>query len=502
MDVESITADIVGQTLRAWRYHQPPPQALVALDTLPLRAGESATQRELHLRDYLESLVQSELAAARAAEKEGPSPDSMTRTSLLAMLRHDFAQPNPMLRSWSALYHRFLAPVPFETEDLASSIPMTARQFNRYIDGGLHQLAESLQRAELAAHDRMHLIDRRRHLPPPDYAQLFGLDGLQTELGALLRQPDGPRFVSIEGLGGIGKTALARAVAFDLAEESNLDGIAWVSARQFWLSDQGTIEAAPDAVATMRDVINRLADQLGLPVAGLSTADKLTRLAVFLRNVRYLIVIDNLESVGDVDSLLPALTPLAGQTQFLFTSRQAMSSYPFVHRQSVPQLSLTDSRRLVESELNRRGRSEPVNAAAMQQLYDLVGGLPLALKLVAAQMLRWPLETLLDDMRQVRRRAPESLYSYIYRRTWLALDQPAKELLLSLIHISPDGETLSWLELMSDLPPDEIDAALEQLQAYSLLEVSGPSDEPLFRMHRLTLSFLQTDLLADWSGDS
>ena len=147
-----------------------------------------------------------------------------------------------------------------------------------------------------------------------------------------LRQADGPAFVSLEGLGGMGKTALARAVAFALAEDSDFDGIAWISARQTWLNDRGAIETTPDAATSLADIVARLATQLGfVELAGLSAADKLDRLAGFLKSTRQLIVIDNLESVSDVELLLPALMPLARPTRFLLTSRQTLSPVSYTH---------------------------------------------------------------------------------------------------------------------------------------------------------------------------
>jgi hypothetical protein len=177
-----------------------------------------------------------------------------------------------------------------------------------------------------------------------------------------------------------------------------------------------------------------------------------------------------------------------------------LSHYPAVSRLPVPPLSLDDSRALVESELRRRGRAAALKPGDTAALYEVVGGAPLALKLLAAQMSRWPLPVLLDNLRRAHRRAPENLYTFIYQRSWLALDDPARQLLLSLLTIAPDGEDIEWLRLMSFLPPDEFDDALAQLLIYSLLEAAGPPESPRYRLHRLTTTFLQTEILSNWEG--
>ena len=53
---------------------------------------------------------------------------------------------------------------------------------------------------------------------------------------------------------------------------------------------------------------------------------------------------------------------------------------------------------------------------------------------------------------------------------------------------------------MSFLPPAAFDEALGQLRDYSLLETAGPDDAPRYRLHRLTTTFLQTEVLAGWSA--
>ncbi len=500
MDVDAITASLLSEALRAWRAAEPPPPGLLALDILHGPAATSPTERGIRLHDLIASLAAAELARLRAAEVI--SPDTAAgRAGVLAAVGRDFGRHNTELEEWSAVYHRFLAPVAPGVEELARAAALDARNFRRRVDGGVRRLVGRLQRLEMAEHDHLRHVRRGRHLPPPEYAHLFGVAEAQREVASRLRRDDGPDFISIEGLGGIGKTALARAVAFALAEDSNFDGIAWISARQTWLNDRGSIETAPDAATSLADIVARLATQLGfVELAGLSAADKLERLAGYLKSTRQLIVIDNLESVSDVELLLPALMPLARPARFLLTSRQTLSHFPAVTRFPVRPLSPEDSRALVESELRRRGRPGALPAVDRAALYEVVGGTPLALKLVAAQMTHWPLPALLDNLRRANHQTPERLYTFIYQRAWLALGDTARQLLLSLLPLAADGEDVAWLQAMSFLPPDDFDEALGQLLDYSLLETAGSDDAPRYRLHRLTATFLQTEVLAGWSA--
>ena len=501
VDVGDITIPLLNDTLRAWRQAEPMPAGLLALDILHDPATVSPIERELRLRERITHVVVAELDTHRRAEGRSPTP-AHTRDGLLAALGRDFAHSNSELEAWSALYHRYLTTVSLSVESLADAAHLDVRNFRRRVNAGVGLLTDRLRRLELAEHDRRRGLRLGRHLPPPEYTDLFGIDGPRRELAALLRRADGPDFISIEGLGGIGKTALARAVAHDLAQDSDFHGIAWVSARQTWLNDAGEIETTPDAFTTLADIAGRLATQLGFAeLAGLSPTDKLDRLAPFLKGSRHLIVIDNLESVSDAALLMPALAPLTRPTCCLLTSRQSLSHYPMVMRYPVRPLSSEDSGALVESELRRRGRPAALKPEDVTALHKVVGGMPLALKLVAAQRALWPLPTLLDNLRRARHRNAEGLYTYIYRRAWLALGDPARRLLLSLLSLGPDGEDVAWLRLMSFLPPDEFGDALAQLRDYSLLEMAGASTSPRYRLHRLTVTFLQTEILVAWDSD-
>lgn len=343
----------------------------------------------------------------------------------------------------------------------------------------------------------------RRSLPTPNYTRLFGVESLVTKIVALLSNPEGPRFVSIEGLGGIGKTALAQAVARRLAEQSDLsDAPCWVSARHEWISPQGELKSADDPARSMEDVVNRLAEELGqTQLSGLPTSEKLARLQPVLSEHKHLIVVDNLETMADSQDLLPALQPLSGASRFLLTSRHTLRHYPYIHVIPVPRLSFSDSYALVQSELDRRGYAADLPQTTMESLYELIGGLPLALKLAAAQIGRRPVEQILSGLRQANRDKPQTLYTYIYRQTWRLLNDDARKLLLSMLNVSPDGENLAWIRLTSMLPRPAFDAALDQLLDYSLLEVAQSLPTPVYRLHRLTVTFLQTEILLGWQDE-
>ncbi len=496
MDLPLITVEQMKEVLAALRKGEN-----VSLDTVALYlpcegADESACSEAFH--ECLCEVVVNELNLHR--RREGlpvlESKRLATRQEMLRAIGRDFSTDSVPLQAWSAVYYRYLAPVSFSVETLAEGAHITRRQFSRRAGKGIALLTELLHRRQV---DRQRASRLRAYLPPREYLRLFGVERHVRKLASLLQDDSGPRLVSIEGLGGIGKTALAQAVAELISQEEGFDGIYWISARQRWLDLEGAVRSVPRAARSLSDIISRLAVQLGVEyVDGLSVREKAARLRPVLEAVPSLVVVDNLETVEETDSLLPIVAEMAGNSRFLLTTRHSVARYPFVFRFVVPELSLAAARSLFVAELERRGRPLGVDSAAFKEVYAVVGGLPLALKLTAGQVSRLPLRVVLENLTRGTGEGHAALYAYIYRRTWMMLDDAARRLLLSMLWVSTEGETIRWLQDMSGLTEEEFFPALAQLQEFSLLETTGSLDAPAFHLHRLTGAFLRSEVLQQW----
>lgn len=500
MQPDEINPKLLEQTLRALRLGQTPPVEILKLRLL--EKTNSQTKRTSQLFELLISIGSESLELHRQmAGLPHLEDENLSREDQLANLATDFSIGDPELESWSALYHRYLSPNTLRVSELANAAHVAPRQYRRRVERGVSHLVTALRQAEMESPPPTKNRLLSRHLPPPDYIKLFGIEETLDLLLQVLTTPEGPKFVSLEGLGGIGKTALAQAVAWRMAEKGTVNGIPWISARHEWLSHQGVIQKLADPVQSVDDIIARLTIQLGQEqLAGLPTTAKLERLQALLTNEPHLVVIDNLESMKDVEALIPALYPLAGATRFLLTSRTTLRNFQFIQVFPINELSQENSQALLESELKRRGRNQKIPQKDMHALYETIGGHPLALKLASAQMGSLPVDHILKGLREAHQKGPESLYTYIYRQTWQLLEDSAKKLLLSMLMVSPDGESLDWIQIMSALPSGEFDQALAQLLDYSLLEVGGKLDMPYYRLHRLTVTFLQTDILSTWQS--
>ncbi|MBI5298561.1 MAG: hypothetical protein HY869_24060 [Chloroflexi bacterium] len=498
MELEKLTPKLLESYLHAFRVGAEKPGELLDLHCIEYQAGTGMQERHFQLFDWLERLVLEQLTLHRQSQSlDTHSPNPSWRSAL----RQDFQNSTVMLQAWSALYHRYFLREVQAVDELSQVAGYDPRQFRRRLETGLKELCAQVQRREMQAHQRDKRASLGASIPAPEYAELFGVTAAKEQLQNWLCAADGPRMVSIEGLGGIGKTTLAQAVLQDVLQKDNaFHDILWISARQESLTLRGEIEQAAHSARTLQEIASELAQKLGLThLTGLDTTEKLKGIQPLLNLHPHLVVIDNLETAQEVRAIVPALRKIAGQSRFLFTSRRTLGAYPYVQVFSVPELSAEDSRRLIESEVRRRGKPYTLEAEKASLIYETVGGLPLALKLIAAQIYDLSEEYALKRLSQVSPgRSARALYTYIYKQTWRSLMETSRQLLLSMLLVSPSGDSLEWIQTNSGLSAEDFEGAFAQLLDFSLVETNRTQVSNGYHLHRITQAFLKTNILQEW----
>jgi predicted ATPase/DNA-binding winged helix-turn-helix (wHTH) protein len=226
------------------------------------------------------------------------------------------------------------------------------------------------------------LVSALRKMPPlpPRPSRLVGRDRTVADVAALLRER---RYVSVIGLGGMGKTTLAVAVAHELAD--SFEGqVAFVDLAT--LADPGSVTAYVSAAVG----------------ATLTEPDPLPGLLAFVANRRMLIVLDNCEHLADaVAPLAEQLYTRASKLHLLLTSREALRTEgehvhtlaplegPPDHAVEASELLRYPAIQLFMERAAAGGYREPLDDAAAPLVASIchrLDGIALAIELVASRL--------------------------------------------------------------------------------------------------------------------
>lgn len=161
------------------------------------------------------------------------------------------------------------------------------------------------------------------NLPLPDYDEtgLLGRDEEVRQISSLLKRRREP-VLTITGEGGIGKTALALYVAYSLIDDLTrpFDAILWASMKHEKLTAEGVQEIS----GAVRDIAGS-ANELGRAFEA-TFSGSLFHLSEALRDIRTLVVLDNLETVSGAEFAI-MYESLPDTVTYLVTSRIGIGQF-------------------------------------------------------------------------------------------------------------------------------------------------------------------------------
>ena len=319
----------------------------------------------------------------------------------------------------------------------------------------------------------------------PEETVFIGREKSKLELYEALSS--GFPFISIEGIGGIGKTALARSLAWELVDGTIPDDQA-VSLPNFesiiWAEDEGK------GTLVLDELLDILTKTLNYPgITQLPIDDKLNETKRLLKELPTLLVVDNFETIKDseIEEFITAIP--WPPSKVIITSRE--KKIRTVKPVYLDRMEYEDAKQLISNlDVIELESEEEVKA-----FYEATGGNPYAFRLAGSLIPEQGLENVLELLSTGR---AEGIFDYIYKQNWeVSLNnlENAKDILFAMTFFAatapPDG-----VEDVSNVRHAFFREAVERLDILSLIETRHKRDrtEEGYQLHTLTRAFVKNKL--------
>lgn len=314
-----------------------------------------------------------------------------------------------------------------------------------------------------------------QNLPAPDYSYFIGRE---TEIAKLLRLLSGDRtahIITINGLAGVGKTALVLEAAYRCLQASRIpeaylsaptfEAIIFTSAKESYLTSAGILPRL-QRDRTLADICRAIATTLNrADLVDTESNPQLNNIKECLGKKQTLLILDNLESVEDKSSILAFLYDLPPTVKVVITSREQALFVPM----HLERLLEVDGLKLIKNQAKEQGIT--LNAEQCEILYQQTSGLPSAIiyavhKLASGYSLSEAIERIKDGA--------SDLANFLFKSSIKPLIGKPSYLLLRAAAAFEEPPTREAIAVAADLKNDSnVADGLAKLQQLSLLKQEG-----------------------------
>jgi len=333
------------------------------------------------------------------------------------------------------------------------------------------------------------------NLPSPGCIELIGRQKEINRLLEFLSPQYAAYLITVDGIGGVGKTALVLEVAYRCLRASTgespslhvpvFDAILFVSAKQNYLTADG-IKPRDPAHRTLQDMFREIARPLNhFDITYTTAEDQPSRVREALGSQRTLLIVDNVETMQDKQEIMTFLFSLPPTVKSVVTTRERAMFSPI----RLEQLSKGEALNLIDKEAKTHEANISQEQAA--DLYQHIGGIPAALVYAVGRIAygHSP-KMVLSGITQ----ANGDVARFCFEGSVRPLSgKPAHALLMAMATFpkSPLRAAVAHAAgLASD--PFETDDGLAQLQRLSLISQQGERYRMLQLTHEYALAELTT----------
>jgi tetratricopeptide (TPR) repeat protein len=307
-------------------------------------------------------------------------------------------------------------------------------------------------------------------LPHLEHTRLIGREDEIKQLQELLSPRKAAYLITVDGIGGVGKTALVLDVAREILRASTgervvphlptFDAIIFVSAKQQYLTAQGLLHRT-QVSSTLRKIFQEVTLTLRRDdIRSIPFQEQPDLVREALGRQRTLLIVDNLETMEDKQDILSFLYELSLEVKVVVTTRERAMFSPIRLEQLAEEAALE----LIERQAEEKQVSLTQKEA--QMLYQRIGGIPAALVYAVGQRAAgYSVETILHNVPS----AEGDVARFCFQGSVEPLRGKKAHAMLMAFALFPQAPSRAAVTCVAGLETDDAEEALSQLQCLSLV---------------------------------
>lgn len=324
------------------------------------------------------------------------------------------------------------------------------------------------------------------NLPEQDYIEFIGRETKIKEIRDLLLH-EKVHVLSIDGIGGVGKSALALEVAHHFKENKFFDSLIWVSAKRDKLTYKGIVNVE-NKFDNLEDLFNEIlyvfSEEDFVKHGSLETKER--KVLELLKENHCLLIVDNLETIDDENLksfLIDINFPI--ESKVLITSRKRLGQVEYIVYLDI--FTIEESNKYINSQLKFRSYKGKCSEKLIKDIYEKTGGIPLAIKVI----IPWIMEGKIRDEFVGDIDKDTDILKFCFEKVYNEFLSNNSKKLFCVLSQAPTELSDTALKFVSGLSENAFNESLSSLINYSLVFKSkkGSETEQLFSMLPLTQEF-------------
>lgn len=315
------------------------------------------------------------------------------------------------------------------------------------------------------------------NLPNAEYEKFIGRRKEIEELSTALKHRR--HFITaLDGIGGVGKTAIAVHCCEELLEhnqEEPFEYIVWLSAKNTRLQN-GKIIQLEQSFEHLGQLLDTILIVLGFNeyISMDNLKEKIKIVNELLEQTKILLVLDNLETIktDKLEAIWDFINNIPNPSKVLLTSREFPQSVPQTIR--IENLSEEDSYQLIEQFASEINISSSYLQGIKKDVYKLSSGLPIVIKSILGQI---KLEKNIGIIKREIENNTDNISKFCFEQQLRMLDKDQKTIIIALC-LSTEILNHDALQLVvGDLITYNLVDVVQNLRNFSIIKINNTLEQ-------------------------